>query len=130
MRTLAEIEADARDQRPFANGTEGYGWMGNWCYRPCLHDLPFQNDISPRGCPIILVAFLGKTPAEFLDGPRDEQGLYSIEDQYHCIEFRAPGSGGGEPRRKPTPSGQGELFPRTGVEGPRMFVQRQEAGVH
>ena len=126
MRTLAEIEADARDQRPFANGTEGYGWMGNWCYR-CLRDAPFRNGISPTGCPIILVAFLGKTPVEFLDGPRDENGLYSIEDQYHCIEFRAPGEGGGEPRPKPTPPGQGELLPREPFKGTRMYVEPDPA---
>lgn len=115
----------ARDEPAFSNGTEGYGWMANWCDR-CLRDAPFRNGIARTGCELILIALDGKTPAEWLDGPRDEQGRYSIADQYHCIEFRAPGSGGGEPRPKPTPPGQGSLLPREDYEATRMFVQPQE----
>lgn len=118
----------ARDEPAFSNGTEGYGWMANWCDR-CLRDAPFRNGIAKTGCELILIALMDKTPAEWLDGPRDERGLYSIEDQYHCIEFRAPGDGGGEPRAKPTPPGQGTLLPREGLEGTRMYVQPTPATV-
>lgn len=119
----------ARDEPAFSNGTEGYGWMANWCDR-CLRDAPFRNGISPRGCELILIAMDGKTPAEWLDGPRDEKGRYSIADQYHCIEFRAPGGGGGgEPRPRPTPRRQLPLLPREPYEGTRMYVQPQQATV-
>lgn len=112
----------SRPGRPFSNGTEGYGWMGNWCDR-CLRDAPFRNTGKGSGCPLIAVAMLHeRTPAEWLDGPRDEKGRYSIEDQYHCIEFRAPGSGGGGPRPKPDPPDMDALFERPEQQA-RMFVQ-------
>lgn len=113
----------SRDRRAFANSTEGDGWMANWCDR-CLRDAPFRNGISDVGCPIILVAMMDRTPAEFLDGPRDETGAYSLADQYHCIEFRAPGGGSGEPRPKPEPRGMDGMFPRP-ERRQRMFVQPQ-----
>ena len=117
-----EVFSRSRDVPAFSNGTEGYGWMANWCDR-CLRDAPFRNGIAKTGCPIILVTMLSRTPAEFLDGPRDEHGRYSIEDQYHCIEFKAPGGGGGgEPRPKPDPPGMDGLFDRPERET-RMFVQ-------
>ncbi|SDX52448.1 hypothetical protein SAMN05216215_10122 [Saccharopolyspora shandongensis] len=116
-----EVWNRAREGSPFSNGTEGYGWMAAWCDN-CLRDAPFRNGISNNGCPIILVAQLGRTPAEFLDGPRDEHGRYSIGQQYTCIEYRAPGDGGGEPRPKPEPRGMDGLFERP-ERGTRMFLQ-------
>ena len=110
-----------RDRVPFSNSTEGEEWMANWCYR-CLVDAPYRNGISPTGCPLILTALLGQTPAEWIDGPRDEHGRYSMADQYHCVNFRAPGKGGGEPRPKPTPRDQGELFSRDDHEGRRTLT--------
>jgi hypothetical protein len=65
----------------------------------------------------------GQTPDEWLDGPRDEEGRYSIADQYHCINFRPPGGGGGEPKPKPTPRGQLGLFDRSEAEGVRMLTR-------
>lgn len=121
MRTYEEIERDARDRRPFANGTEGYGWMGAWCSR-CLVEAPYRNGLNDSGCPLVLVALLDKTPIEWLDGPRDEHGRYAIEDQYHCVEFRAPGGGGGEPRPRPEPPGMDGLFPRP-ERAVKMWVQ-------
>lgn len=111
----------SRDRIPFSNGTEGDEWIANWCDR-CLVDAPYRNGISPTGCPLILTALLGQTPAEWLDGPRDEHGRYSMADKYHCVNFRAPGSGGGEPRPKPTPRAQGELFSRDGHERRRTLT--------
>jgi hypothetical protein len=122
MRTHEEILAGARDRRPFSNGTEGYGWQANWCDR-CLVDAPFRNGLNKSGCPLLLVALSDMTPAEWLDGPRDEEGRYSIEDQYHCVEFRAPGGGrGGGPRPKPEPPDMDGLFPRP-ERRVRMYVQ-------
>lgn len=111
MRTYDEAFAAARDIRPFANGTEGYGWMDAWC-GTCLHDQPSRKG-NGDGCPLVLVALMQRTPMEWLDGPRDEHGLYSIEYQYHCIEFRDeddPGPGYESPPDPPLP-GQEELFP-------------------
>lgn len=123
MRSYEEIERDARAGSPFSNGTEGYGWQANWCDR-CLIDAPFRNGLkNAQSCPLLLVALGGKTPVEWLDGPRDEHGRYSIADQYHCIEARFPGDGGGgEPRPKPDPKGMDGLFPRP-ERAVRMFVQ-------
>lgn len=95
----------SRDQAPFSNGTEGYGWMASWC-DVCLRDAPFRNMGKGSGCPLLQVALMGRTPAEWIDGPRDEHGAYSIEGQYTCVQFKGPGSGGcGEPRPKPEPPG-------------------------
>lgn len=118
-----DVMKRSRDRPAFSNGTEGYGWMDAWCHR-CLRDAPFQRMGKGSGCPIILVAELGRTPAEFLDGPRDEHGAYSIEGQYTCVEFRAPGGGGGEPRPRPEPTGMDGLFARPERQT-RMYVQPQ-----
>lgn len=114
------MTSESRNRPPFSNGTEGDVWMAAWCER-CLVDAPFRNGINPTGCELILTAMLGGTPAEWLDGPRDEHGRYSMEHKYTCINFRAPRDGGGEPKTKPTPRGQGELFSREGHEGPRVL---------
>jgi hypothetical protein len=123
-----DIMARSRDVPAFSNGTEGYGWTAQWCDR-CLRDAPFRQMGKGSGCPILMVAMLDRTPAEFLDGPRDEHGCYSIADQYHCIEFRPPGGGGGgEPRPKPDPRGMDALFPRPERQS-RMLVQPRPAEV-
>lgn len=127
----ADALARSRDVPAFSNGTEGETWMYNWCHR-CLRDAPFRNMGKGSGCPLVLVSLMSRTPAEWLDGPRDEQGRYSMADQYHCIEFRAPGDGGGgEPRPRPDPRGMDGLFPRPERQT-RMFVQpepvRETAG--
>jgi hypothetical protein len=111
----------ARDVPPFSNGTEGFGWQANWCDR-CLRDALFRNTGKGSGCPLLCIAVQGRTPAEWLDGPRDEYGRYNIGDQYHCIEFRAPGSGGGEPRPRPDPPDMDGLFSRP-EPVVRMYVQ-------
>jgi hypothetical protein len=77
MRDLDTIMSDARDGSPFSNSTSGEMWMGEWCYR-CKVDAPFQRDEAPEGCPLILVALLDKTPAEWTET--------GIQD-YHCSEF-------------------------------------------
>jgi hypothetical protein len=121
MRTPDEIEASARDGAPFSNGTEGYAWQSQWCDR-CLVDAPFRNGLKgATGCPLLLIALGGKTPAEWIEQPWGEHGP-SLYDRYHCVEFRRPGGGGGEPRPKPEPKGMDGLFPRP-ERRTRMFVQ-------
>jgi len=133
MTGLADYDDIAKRARPgsaFSNGTEGYDWQANWCDR-CLRDAPFRNGLKgATGCPILLVALTGnKTPAEWMEQPRDEHGRYSIADQYHCIEFRAPGDGGsGEPRPKPEPPDMDGLFDRP-ERRTRMNVQPTETPV-
>ena len=116
--------AGSRDRVAFANGSEGYGWQAKWCDR-CLRDAPFRNLGKGSGCPLILVAMQDRTPAEWVDGPRDESGAYSIADQYLCVEFRPPG-GGGEPRPIPDPPDQGALLGRGEWTARRMFVPMPE----
>ena len=103
MRSYEEIKKDARDGSPFSNGTLGEMWMGNWCDR-CLVDAPYRNGLNGTGCSLILVALVGKTPAEWMETDR-------LQD-YVCLEARFPGDGRCEPRPKPDPLGMGELFPR------------------
>lgn len=112
----------SREGPAFANGTEGYGWQANWCDN-CLRDAPFRVGITDTGCPLLLIALSERIPAEWLDGPRDEHGRYSIADQYTCVEFRAPGDGKGEPRPRPEPPDMDGLFPRPDRRT-RMLVQQ------
>lgn len=127
----------AREGSPFSNGTEGECWQAHWCDR-CLRDAPFRNGITSTGCPLLLVALSGRTPVEWLEQPWQQvrgapEGVTapSLGDQYHCIEFRSPGDGGGEPRPTPTPRDQGELFERWGHEGRRVLrpLPEQESPV-
>lgn len=117
----------ARDEMPFSNSDEGYGWMANWCDR-CIHDGCGLGKDQPQ-CPLILVALLDRTPAEWLDGPRDERGAYSLANQYHCLMFRdRDDPGGREPEPIPDPPGQLTLLPRepyTGVRMPLMAPERE-----
>ena len=133
MRTYDEAFLASRERRPFANGTEGYAWMAAWC-ESCIHDKPVREDRPENGCPLVMVAYMGRTPSEWLDGPRDERGRYGMEDQYHCIEFRDeddPGPGY-EPSDPVNPD-QLELFDARPFIRPRMFadvlaeVQRVDA---
>ncbi len=115
------LYAEAREERPFANSDEGYGWMDNWCGR-CIHDADQRSeDATGPGCPLVMVAFLGRRPIQWLDGPRDENGNYRIADQYHCIEYRHEDDGPAEPQPIPDPPGQLTLAPRERFKGVRMF---------
>lgn len=122
----------SRDEQPFSNGTEGYAWMANWCDR-CLRDAPFRNTGKGSGCPLLQIALLGRTPAEWMEQPwgqikgRPEGDTAPVlGDTYHCIEFRGPGGGGGEPRPKPTPPDQGALFDRSEHERRRVLAPMPE----
>ncbi|MCM6776251.1 hypothetical protein NDR87_18845 [Nocardia sp. CDC159] len=103
MRSFEEIERDARPTPAFSNGSSWEYWEAAWC-ASCLRDAPYRNGIANTGCPLIAVAICSqKTPVEWLEQEQPQD--------YHCIEFRAPGGGGGEPRPKPEPPQEG-LFPR------------------
>lgn len=112
MRPYAEIERDARDEPPFSNSTSGEIWLQNWCETPCAHDAAFQRGESLEGCPLLLLAYSGKTPVEWLE-QEDSQ-------DYHCVEFQPQGGGGPEPPPGPIP-GQGELFDPGPHQGVLMY---------
>ena len=124
MRTYDEAYAAARDEAAFSNGTEGDAWMGAWCER-CVHDI----DDGP-GCPLVLVAYMGRTPAEWFE--QDHSEGWSLTDAYHCAEFRSrddPGPGY-EPQPDPPLPGQLELFDAEPYTGTRMFVQPVTEGAN
>ena len=114
------LYAESEDKSAFSNGTEWEIWSYNWCHR-CMVDAPFRNGIAKTGCPLILIAMLGRTPLQWLR-PDD---MVAYPRDYHCIEFRAPGDGGGEPKPKPTPPGQSVLFEREQVAGRRMLTSAE-----
>lgn len=139
MRSYAEIEATARDQRAFSNGTEWEMWAANWCWVPCRNpaEAAWQRYEEgkrktaptefPGGCPLILCALNGKTPTEWLDQWRDGEPYPA--DRYHCIEFRGPDDGGDpQPRPKREPPGMDGLFPRP-QRAVRMLKQPEPIGV-
>ncbi len=131
--TFDDVWSRAKDAPAFSNGDEGQAFESNWCGR-CLHDAPFRNGLTLTGCPILTVAVLGRTPVEWFEQPWQQiQGrpagetAPSLGDTYRCIEFRAPGSGGGEPQPLPEPTGMDGLFARP-ERRTRMYVQ-PDAGV-
>lgn len=111
---------EARDERPFSNGTEGYGWLAANC-GTCIHDKEQREELT-GGCPLILVSLMGKTPIQWMEGPRSPEGYISIPDQYRCIEYRHEDDGPAEPRPIPDPPGQLTIAPRSEYEAVRMLV--------
>ena len=128
--TYDKAFARARQRRAFANGTEGHAWLAANCDK-CLHDKPARQGRAQDGCPLIMVAYMDRTPIEWLDGPRDEQGRYGLADQYRCLMFRSEDDPGpDEPTLIPDPPDQEVLFPRDGFERPaRMFVDTKPVEV-
>lgn len=121
------LYARAKDESPFSNGTEGYGWMGHWCER-CFYDKPARDGDGTEGCPLVLVALMQRTPAEWLPGEPCTPDGFSIRDQYTCVMFRHEDDGGDpEPKPVPDPPGQLTLFPREGVEGVRILKPLPES---
>ena len=72
----------AADGSPFSNSTEGEYWMEANCYR-CAHDAAFQAGLSPEGCPLLLIAMTGKTPAQWERGDPGDPAM-----RYSCAHFR------------------------------------------
>lgn len=123
--TFEEADATAREGSPFSNGTEGECWMENNCYR-CVNDAPTRRDEWDKGCPLIMVALLGKTPNAWM-----EKNPYGLSDRYTCIYFRDEDDPGGEePTPIPDPPGQLTLCPRDEFERPgRMFADTKSVEV-
>ncbi|MFE9391636.1 hypothetical protein [Streptomyces sp. NPDC006784] len=117
---------ESRDEPPFANSDEGYGWMAANC-DTCTHDQPARQGDEGNGCPLLLLSLVGRRPAQWLDGPRDEHGRYSRAGQYHCVEYRHEDDGPSEPQPIPDPPGQLGLVPREGYEGVRMLLRPNPA---
>ena len=119
MRTYDEAMAAASDKRPFSNGTEGYAWTDSWCDR-CVNDRGARDGTDERGCPLLMVALMGKTPAEWIEQPWQQikgrpagETAPTLGDTYHCTEFRDEDNGGGdepEPGPPPVHPGQVDMF--------------------
>ncbi|MFE4177532.1 hypothetical protein ACFRR7_36770 [Streptomyces sp. NPDC056909] len=116
----------ALDEPAFSNSDEGLGWTEANC-STCVHDRPARTGDGLGGCPLILVSLMGRRPVEWLDGPRDERGRYSMAGQYLCVEYRHEDDGPTDPRPVPDPPGQLELFPRGPYEGVRMWLRPNPA---
>jgi hypothetical protein len=131
VRKLNEVMETSRKAPAFSNGTEGYDWMYRWCDR-CHHpvEVAWQNYSNGKrktqlkgyegGCPLLMAAMTGEvTPTEWME---QDGGL----DRYHCLEFRGPDEGGGEPRPRPEPPSMDGLFPRP-ERAIRMLQQPAES---
>jgi hypothetical protein len=114
------------DDSAFSNSDEGYGWMDANC-ATCIHEKPTRQGDDANGCPLILITLMGKRPAQFLDGPRDEHGRYSRAGQYMCTEYRHEDDGPTDPTPIPDPPGQLTLVPRESYEGHRMLLRPNPA---
>lgn len=105
----------AIEKMPFSNSDDGYGWIDNNCAR-CVHDGCGVDGNEPF-CPLLTVAFIGRTPAEWMLQPPGSP------DRYHCIMFRDRDDPGGfEPEPIPDPPGQEFMWPREPFEGARMWA--------
>lgn len=127
MRTLNEVMETSPKRSAFSNGDQWYDWSSRWC-DVCRHpvEVAWQSYSDGKrktqlkgyegGCPLLMAATTGEvTPTEWLE---QDEG----RDRYHCIEFRGPDEGGGEPRPNPEPPGMDGLFPRP-ERGVRMLKQ-------
>lgn len=111
----------ARGEPAFSNGTMWEIWSGRNCYR-CANDGMGLGPDEPS-CPLILVALMGKTPAEWTD---QQPPL----GDYLCVYFRDRDDPGGyEPEPVPGPPGQLSLLPREPFEGVRMYADTKPAEV-
>lgn len=129
MRTLNEVMETSPERTPFSNSSEGEIWMDRWCYR-CHHPVEkawrayeqgkrkTQLKGYEGGCPLLMAAYAGHTPVEWLEQPDHPH-------DYHCIEFRGPDDGGGEPRPRPEPPNMDGLFERP--ERRRRMLRQEPA---
>lgn len=130
MRTLDEVMKTSPEEPAFSNGDQFYDWQSRWCDR-CRHPVEVawrayeagkrktQLKGYEGGCPLLMAATVGHTPNEWLE---QEDGI----DRYHCVEFRGPDDGAGEPKPKPDPPHMDGLFERP-ERGVRMLKQPDES---
>lgn len=112
---LNEVTAAAVAGAPFSSSDDGYAWMSVFCDR-CLRDAPFRNGINDTGCPILLVAMTGRTPAQW----RGER------NGYQCAEFRPVGSRAPKPRARREPRSMSGLFDRPARTARTLVEPRAE----
>jgi len=119
--TYDEAYEHAADEPAFSNGSMWEIWSDRNCYR-CAHDGMGIGQDQPQ-CPLILVALMGRTPAEWTD---QQPPL----GDYLCIYFRdRDDPGGREPEPVPDPPGQLVLWPREPFEGVRMYEDTRQREV-
>lgn len=117
MRTYDEALAASLEEPSFSNGSQWAIWSYNWCER-CTNDSPELVD-KGEGCPLILLAFMGRRPIEWLTQTAEQEAL----GDFHCVEFRdRDNPGGEEPTPVPDPPDQAALLPREPYEGVRMYA--------
>jgi hypothetical protein len=97
MRTYDQAMADALDETPFSNHTMWEIWADRWCYE-CVNDSPELVD-QGKGCPLIMVALMRKTPREWTAATEQDR----IYGSYHCSEFEQRNDGGGDGESGPQP---------------------------
>ncbi|MFE3202174.1 hypothetical protein [Embleya sp. NPDC059237] len=110
------LEVEAVDVPTFSNADEGYAWIDANC-ATCVHEQPTREGRDGDGCPLILIALIGKRPRQWADGPRTPEGLYARATQYVCSEQRSERAD--ELRPVPVMAGQEELLPREPAAPPR-----------
>lgn len=72
--TYDEELARSDPRPPFANATEGYGWLTRWC-ETCVHE---------RNCPLIdLAMFEAQTPFGWIEADQE-----SLPYRYVCAEYQ------------------------------------------
>lgn len=91
--TLVALDIDFDDARErsarvaaFSNGYEAEDWQDAWC-GTCRHDS--QGVVTPAGqaevfCPLVDVALLGRTPAEWTEIDRT-----ALAGRYRCERYEA-----------------------------------------
>jgi hypothetical protein len=123
MDDVDTIYANAREGRPFSNGTDWEIWSYNNCENGCVHDAAYQRGETNEGCPLVLVAMLDRTPREWIPGPDEYCG-----DKYACVFYRHEDEDDPDatPQPVPDPDGMEALFPREICEGPRVFLPMPE----
>lgn len=65
----------ARNRVPFSNSVEYEAWYQHWCASCAVDDLHEGGE----GCPLLLVALAGKTPADWSE---------HAPQRYNCGRFR------------------------------------------
>lgn len=117
--------AKARDERAFSNGTDREIWQYNNC-ETRAHDRETREPNPPlgAGCPLVVVALLGRTPREWIPGEDKYCG-----DRFACVMYRHEDDDDpdAQPEPLPDPPGMEALFPRELAEPGRVFIPLPEA---
>jgi hypothetical protein len=123
VRTYDEAFAAARDGRPFGYEDELHAWQAAWCDR-CAHDRTIDVD---GGCPLVMVALMGRTPSEWWQQPPQPPGPeFDYARTFTCVEFRPDDEAPAEPTPLPDPPGMDALVEREQWTGSRMLAPLPE----